>query len=810
MNEPTTQPETLSQRLAHRLVGSPAAVRNIAVMLLLGVALAGVLGWSRGQPKVAVDQVMHQARVVRAGFAITDKAGTESERELKRANAPRVYVAEAAVLEEVLSAIANLPRALAKVESPDQVASDIREQFAITPAGLAAVRGHVQAEGPDGWWLERVKRLDQLLRRTPLVDDKTFQQEVVAVNDEVELRPAPEAGGGVKVRSSEVLSTDGQKSGERLRAVAALAGFSGDLLDVVAARLTWQVKPTYKFDKALTDAVKAAAADGVEERTVRYGVGQLIYAPGDVLTREKLDLVEAEARAFGRQADARASLTGALGVLACGVLAAVGLGAYIATYSPGIWGRSRRVGAVAAMTLFAVLLSGSLSTIEPRMMGAALVGPAVLVTFILAVAFERRTALAVGSLTGILACVAAEQPPAAIGLSLSGVWCAVWQLRESRSRNTLIRSGLVSGAVVTVSALAIFCMYRPIVGDGFRQLAWDALGAGGACLMVGFIVLGTLPSIEKAFGVTTGMTLIELRDPKQPLLRALQQRAPGTYNHALNVAALAEAAAEAIGADGLLTYVGALYHDIGKMNKPEYFVENQAGGLNRHDKLPPAMSLLLIVGHVKEGIELAREHGLPRPLWHFIESHHGTTLVEYFFHRARKAAEARRTAAATGGLCPEAVDMPEEIEFRYPGPKPATREAALVMLCDASESATRSLPEPSPARIDSLVRGIAHKRLLDGQFDACDLTLRELNTAVEAVSRTLAAIYHQRIAYPEAPTAGARGGAVLGSAQGTNGAGARAAASVPVAASATVGVTDPPSGSFPMTGDLGAPVRAGR
>jgi len=278
----------------------------------------------------------------------------------------------------------------------------------------------------------------------------------------------------------------------------------------------------------------------------------------------------------------------------------------------------------------------------------------------------------------------------------------------------------------------------PSVMSAWTQVVSDAAQAGGVAMCVGFLVLGILPSIERVFHITTGMTLAELRDPRRPLLRELQQRAPGTYDHSLQVASIAEAAAEAIGADGLLVYVGGLYHDIGKMHKPQYFVENQQGGENRHDSLSPAMSLLVIIGHVKDGIELAREYRVPRDIIHFIESHHGTTLVEYFYHAARQRAE-------------EAGDKetPQEVEFRYPGPKPLTREAAVLMLSDCVESATRAMSDPTPAQIEGLVHELARKRLLDGQFDQCPLTLSELAKAKEAILTRVCAIHHGRIAYPE-------------------------------------------------------------
>jgi len=305
-------------------------------------------------------------------------------------------------------------------------------------------------------------------------------------------------------------------------------------------------------------------------------------------------------------------------------------------------------------------------------------------------------------------------------------------------------SALVTG-LTTAMASAID---RPLVEGIRREFLVDAGLAGAGALLAGGVTVFVLPLIERVFNVTTGMTLIELRDPKQPLLRELQVRAPGTYNHSLNVASICESASEAVGGDGLLAYVGALYHDVGKMNKPEYFVENQAGGPNKHDKLSPAMSLLLVVGHVKDGMELAREFSLPRSVTHFIESHHGTTLVEFFYHRARVRAEGDGPANLNkDDDGPETV-VPDEFEYRYQGPKPRTREAAILMIADAVESAARALTDPTPSRVEALVRGIANKRLMDGQFDDCELTLRDLHAIVESVSRTVSSMYHGRIHYP--------------------------------------------------------------
>jgi putative nucleotidyltransferase with HDIG domain len=208
------------------------------------------------------------------------------------------------------------------------------------------------------------------------------------------------------------------------------------------------------------------------------------------------------------------------------------------------------------------------------------------------------------------------------------------------------------------------------------------------------------------------------------------------------VASIAEAAAKSIGANGLLLRVGAYFHDIGKMLKPQYFVENQGTESNRHEDLLPAMSTLIIIAHVKDGADLARQHHLPKPLIDLIQQHHGTTLVEYFFNRANKQSEDD----------PDASQV-DEGSYRYPGPKPQTREAAVLMLADAVESASRSLTEPAPARIEGLVHDIATKKLMDGQFDECGLTLRELHLVEDSLVKSLTAVYHGRVKYPDQQSA---------------------------------------------------------
>jgi hypothetical protein len=239
------------------------------------------------------------------------------------------------------------------------------------------------------------------------------------------------------------------------------------------------------------------------------------------------------------------------------------------------------------------------------------------------------------------------------------------------------------------------------------------------------------------------MTLLDYSDANQPLLRKLAMEAPGTFSHSLLIGSVAEAAAEAIGRNGLLCRVGAYYHDIGKINKANYFIENEFGSASRHKELSPTMSQLIIVGHVKDGIEMAKEYGLPGVIRQFIETHHGTTLIEHFYNEARKL----KMKNSKG----KSVDEPSESEFRYPGPKPRTKEAAIVMLADTIEGAVRSLPEVTPTKVEAVVHTMSMRRLQDGQFDECDMSLRELSQIEASISKTLAAHHHGRIAYPKPP-----------------------------------------------------------
>lgn len=719
------------------LVGSPTLGYSVLIAMALTAVLSLILVWTARQPLVSVGQIVDRTYTVRHDFTLEDRIATESDRQAARQRAPRVFIADQSVLDAIRTSLENLPAALADAGDISRVDPAVREQFALTQAGLSALQA--QTASPEGRarWAQRVAALDEALRLSPIVDAEIFQRERVN-STTIELRFA---GGAehASVRFSELISVADRALPRLMKAEAIGAGFQGEILEIVSARLANNPRPTFLFDEAQTRQRQEEAVRSTPVRKNSFEVGQVIVAEGARLRGDQYALITAEMREFRRQSAWGGLVTDA-SLIGAAALTSIALLAYVGTYCPRIGWSPKRLAAVAGLFAACLGVSCAVAAGSPGLMSVALSTPPVFAAVMLAVIFDRRAALALGTLLALVTCLALRQPVAAGAVGLCGVATVAWRLRETRHRNSLIRASTVAAAAVMVSGLLLTPLMHPLTLGMETQALWEAAAAGVGALLVGFLVLGILPTVERLLGVTTGMTLIELRDPRHPLLKTLQQRAPGTYNHSLNVASLAEAAAEAIGADGLLAYVGALYHDVGKLNKPEFFVENQSG-LNPHERLSPAMSLLVIVAHVKDGVELAREHNLPRVLHHFIESHHGTTLVEYFYHRARKLAEGSTSAGGTG---------PMETEYRYPGPRPRTKEAAILMICDAAESATRTLSDPTALRIESLVRAIASKRLTDGQLDDSDITLRELTLVVEAISRSLASIYHARIVYPEA------------------------------------------------------------
>lgn len=341
-------------------------------------------------------------------------------------------------------------------------------------------------------------------------------------------------------------------------------------------------------------------------------------------------------------------------------------------------------------------------------------------------------------------------------MSLICGFVGVFATLDLRHRKRLAFAGLIVGLATWVLAL-LFGMIGPILwespyGTHWQVLAWQSVVAIGSGLLTGVLVGALVPTLEVLFRITTNMRWLEQADLNHPVLRRMTIEAPGTYHHSLVVAQLAEAAAEAIGANPLVARVCSYFHDIGKLVKPEYFTENMRYGRNPHDDLAPTMSALIIIAHVKEGVDLALKHGLNQEIIDVIQQHHGNSTVFYFYKRALQQQEDARQGGKIMNIREDDIPDVREESFRYPGPKPQTRESAIISLADGIESASRSLEKITPQKVDQLVDDMIEKRLLDGQLSESDITLRDLETVAESFKHSLHNMMHARIAYPSDKT----------------------------------------------------------
>jgi putative nucleotidyltransferase with HDIG domain len=362
--------------------------------------------------------------------------------------------------------------------------------------------------------------------------------------------------------------------------------------------------------------------------------------------------------------------------------------------------------------------------------------PFAALAFLAALFYGRGPATLLAVLHGLL--IGRLLGPEGLGgaiYAVAGGLAAVFALARIpfKQRSVSTQVGLLVGLVnlLVVLMLAALAAEAPSPAE----LGWDLACALAGGLLVTAVVSFAVPILESIFGYTTDVKLMELANTNLPLLRRLALEAPGTFQHSLAVANLAKVGCEAVGADPVLAYTGGLYHDVGKVFRPEYFVENQRPGQNPHDKLLPSMSALVLVNHIKEGLELAEQYGLPQPLHDAVAQHHGTRLMAYFFNRALEQA-------------PPGGDPPAEEAFRYPGPRPQHRVMGVLMLADAVEAASRTLVDPNPARIRAMIRAIVQDCLRDGQLDDTDLTLGEVKAVGGAFERALASLFHRRLDYP--------------------------------------------------------------
>lgn len=495
------------------------------------------------------------------------------------------------------------------------------------------------------------------------------------------------------------------------------------------------VRPNLVFDRARTLDVKRAAREAVPEVAYKFKKGELVVREGEIITPEQA--AKMEAMRSGLKFGARAQAGG--GAVVFIILALIASGLYLRAYMPEFL--EARANVVLLATIFAaqaeffrLFLSGA-EVFASHNSGVSLnaylyAAPYALAPLLAAIFFTREVAVLASILSAFTAGVLFKSSHVFAMFAFSGGIVAVFHVGRIMRRGDIWRAGLR----LTWVNIAVIAMLQMLDGRLFTR---DSMAEFLFCVLGGLItvalVLTLTPVVEAVFPVVSDVKLLELQDLNHPLLAKMALVAPGTYHHSIIVGNLAEDAAEAIGANPLLARVGAYFHDIGKIHKPEYFIENQRDGVNRHDAINPNMSALILTSHVSRGLEMAKEYKLIPQVAGMIEEHHGTSLMQFFYHRAKEL---------------EKDGTVNEQNFRYPGRKPRSRESAVVSLADSVEAASRALKNPASSRLRQVVSKIINDKFVSGELDDSHLTLRDLNKIGESFVRILHGIFHYRVEYP--------------------------------------------------------------
>ncbi len=677
-------------------------------------------------------------------FEYTDNAQTEELRQQARRRVPPVYQVDPARLDAPVQFLTDLQQALA---APTPATGD---ETAAAPPSLktrvqAAVkelekRGGAAALGKLFEQPEELQQLHTQVRRASargLADEDgvaTFLEGTTAA-DRVVVRDAQgrriEAVAGEIARPSQAAKST---AAEFVQRFPADGGRRGPALETVLAAA---FQPNLVYDAQETAQMRDQAAAQVPVVKEFVDAQVRLLRRGDRISGEDLARLNTHARELQRQRGEENRTRDVLVTLGLTlVLVIMGAGGLMLLRAPSLQSRSALV-LVTVVTILQALVSRSAADLyhgyqASSVLFASLV-PMALGSLLLAQLVGPAPAVWVGVFTSLLTAMQNNMSVHLFLVGASASFAGAVLARMARRRLDVLRVGLGIGLVVLVMQI-LFVVSNDMPLDLLPRLGAAALLSGVATSAVAFAVL---PLFEHVFGLTTEFSLLELSDLNHPLLQRLQMEAPGTYHHSLLVATLAEQAAAAINANPLLARVCAYFHDIGKLAQPEYFAENIATPEDTpHDSLRPRLSALVILNHVKEGLELAGQYRLRRIIRDAIAQHHGTSLVYYFYRRALE-----RNADTT--------TPPAESDYRYPGPLPARREIVLVGLADACEAAATSLEKPTPAKIESLVNDIVQNRLLDGQLDHADLTFHELSVARETLARSLSTMRHARVAYPK-------------------------------------------------------------
>lgn len=777
-----TQKEKTEATRRKRLQGGKAeqqqwslnSERTVDSLIYFSFAVLVVLicfyGLAPMQAVVRADQISRTRVVAEFPFQFVSEIQTEQRREEQRRRVPPVYRISLEAFNSFASGISALVDDLSEFAMP--AAADNSRPLRITDA---EVQRFLQTYGARPHLNPAAEDLALLINELPPPQRREALREGLIILGELNRQGILDGGQGAldtmddQLMLFNVLDEVGRgRAGGMLSQEDALRNLRIHLaaLDIPRAAsialfrlLRDGLEPNLEFDEERTQTRIAAAMAQLSPVVVNVREGDTLIEPNVRVTALQFERYEAYRKA--RLASEVAQFTDRALFWERTILTLIlvaGIALYIENTRTSVKRKRRLVLMSAAVIVLNLLLFRFILNLGHSPLAEANPTLLYLLSYLMPVAVGPMIlSILVGAFPAFLAAaflavVNAMMQGNSLFILIASMVSALFGIYLSRNiqvRTRVVKAGFFSGVAFAVAALLLG------MRDSFDALTvlYQALSALGVGLLTGVIVVGFLPVLESLFRYTTDITLLELTDYNHPLLRKLQVEAPGSYHHSLMVANLSENAASAIGASALICRVCSLYHDIGKVIKPEYFVENQREGYNPHIERNPSMSALVIKSHVKEGITLARQYKLPRIIQDVIQQHHGTSLIQYFYYKAIEKQRAADPESALPNAPRIELDKVNESTYRYEGPKPQFNESAIIMLADSVEAAGRSLRKVTPQSIAELVDKITIGKLNDGQFDETPITLEQLTRVKESFVNTMLSMLHSRVEYPEAQTA---------------------------------------------------------
>jgi cyclic-di-AMP phosphodiesterase PgpH len=695
---------------------------RVLFFFVMGLVLYTLLYSNVKPEKLDVGLLTVAEKTIRSPVTIEDKTSTEKKRQDALNQIQDVYTLKREYNSNQVELISSIFDAATEVN--DEVEAELKKQNTVVED---------IANDPAGPTVEEmVSMLKSKLtdRVTKEISNQVFTALVQASNDELSIAKDLTVTAINNVMSKEISAGDVENAKKNLEEELKFTTLNGDLKNAAIDLGRYAVIQNTFYDPVATEERREQAAESIEP--VRILQGQIIVEEGKLIRQEEYRQLELVGLLENEKSFK--PFIG-LGILLIIVLAAL----YFYFYQMKEEPEKRQTylllfGIIFILSLFLLKIISMLQIFNYS--GIGYLFPAAMAGMLLKILIDEKLAILTSIVLAVCGSILFNEGVSGTLNFFEGIYilfsalAGILFLGDQNKRTKILQAGSFAAAVNLFTIWAL--MFLPNgqfsgLEYGYYIITAIFSGIGSAVLTIGL-----LPFFEASFGILSTMKLIELSNPNHPLLRKILMEAPGTYHHSVMVANLADAACEAIGANGLLARVGSYYHDIGKTKRPNFFIENQMHLENPHDRLPPERSANIIIAHVTDGADILRKNNMPKEITQIAEQHHGTTLLKFFYHKALQN-----------------DDETKEDDFRYPGPKAQSKESAIIGIADSVEAAVRSMRQPTPETIESLVKKIVADRLQDGQLNECDLTLKELEIISHSFCETLKGIFHSRIEYPE-------------------------------------------------------------